>query len=140
VNMMFEVVTAATLRGLISTRPMISTTDPADLGWTIFTRPKSIPWLSVCRVSAVATAVVDTAADLTAWTNSFENIQCYDKLKVKAILSEIRGRNTTLRVQPPYLVLFGVNFQAVSVGQKLVENGVEGGYTDALGTPRKLNL
>src|SRR5262249_43219378 len=31
--------------------------------------------------------------------------------------------------------LFGMNFQAVSVGQKLIENGVKGGYTDAAGTP-----
>jgi arylsulfatase A-like enzyme len=28
-----------------------------------------------------------------------------------------------------------MNFQAVSVGQKLIENGVDGGYTDAAGTP-----
>ena len=33
--------------------------------------------------------------------------------------------------------IFGMNFQAVSVGQKLVEksNGVTGGYLDAAGTP-----
>ena len=28
-----------------------------------------------------------------------------------------------------------MNFQAVSVGQKLIENGVKGGYLDAAGTP-----
>jgi membrane-anchored protein YejM (alkaline phosphatase superfamily) len=28
-----------------------------------------------------------------------------------------------------------MNFQAVSVGQKLIEHGVKGGYTDAAGTP-----
>jgi predicted AlkP superfamily pyrophosphatase or phosphodiesterase len=28
-----------------------------------------------------------------------------------------------------------MNFQAVSVGQKLIENGRKGGYTDAAGTP-----
>ena len=31
--------------------------------------------------------------------------------------------------------MFGMNFQAVSVGQKLIEKGVKGGYTDAIGTP-----
>src|SRR6202030_3398291 len=33
--------------------------------------------------------------------------------------------------------IFGMNFQAVSVGQKLIEksNGVTGGYLDAAGTP-----
>jgi arylsulfatase A-like enzyme len=32
-------------------------------------------------------------------------------------------------------VVFGMNFQAVSVGQKLIENGVFGGYKDAAGNP-----
>ena len=33
--------------------------------------------------------------------------------------------------------MFGMNFQAFSVGQKLIEasNGVTGGYLDAAGTP-----
>jgi arylsulfatase A-like enzyme len=31
--------------------------------------------------------------------------------------------------------IFGMNFQAVSVGEKLIENGVKGGYTDAAGDP-----
>ena len=31
--------------------------------------------------------------------------------------------------------IFGMNFQAVSVGEKLIENGVYGGYTDAAGDP-----
>ena len=30
---------------------------------------------------------------MTAWTNSFQNIQCYDTLKVNAILNEIVGKN-----------------------------------------------
>jgi hypothetical protein len=79
----------------------------------------------------------DTGADLTAWTNSFENIQCYDTLKVDAILNEIDGKNHlgTKNTQVP--TVFGMNFQALSVGQKLIEksNGVTGGYLDAAGTP-----
>ena len=35
----------------------------------------------------------DPGSDLTAWTNSFQNIQCYDTLKVDAILNEIDGKN-----------------------------------------------
>src|SRR5580700_4291736 len=31
--------------------------------------------------------IPDTGADLTAWTNSFQNIQCYDTLKVNAVLN-----------------------------------------------------
>jgi hypothetical protein len=79
----------------------------------------------------------DPGSDLTAWTNSFQNIQCYDTLKVDAILNEINGKNHlgTKNTQVP--TIFGMNFQAVSVGQKLVEksNGATGGYLDAAGTP-----
>jgi arylsulfatase A-like enzyme len=35
----------------------------------------------------------------------------------------------------PVPSIFGMNFQAVSVGQKLIENGVLGGYSDGAGTP-----
>ena len=73
-----------------------------------------------------------------AWTDSFVNIQCYDTLKVSAILNEIDGK-THLGQKAQVPNLFGMNFQAVSVGQKLIEkiNGskVFGGYTDAAGTP-----
>ena len=81
--------------------------------------------------------VLDPGSDITAWTNSFQNIQCYDTLKVNAILNEIEGKNHlgTHRTEVP--TIFGMNFQAVSVAQKLVEksNGVTGGYLDAAGTP-----
>ncbi len=79
--------------------------------------------------------------DNTSWTNSFDNIQCYDTLKVNAILNWIDGKSHlgggSLKHTPN---VFGMNFQAVSVGQKLIEaqtNGVTitGGYLDAAGTP-----
>jgi Type I phosphodiesterase / nucleotide pyrophosphatase len=81
--------------------------------------------------------VPDTGADLTAWTNSFQNIECYDTLKVDAILNEIDGKNHLGTKTTRVPTVFGMNFQAVSVGQKLVEksNGVTGGYLDAAGTP-----
>lgn len=81
--------------------------------------------------------ILDPSSDLTAWTNSFQSIQCYDTLKVNAILNEIDGKNHlgTRRTEVP--TIFGMNFQAVSVGQKLNEksNGITGGYLDAAGTP-----
>ena len=81
--------------------------------------------------------VRDPGSDLTSWTNSFQNVQCYDTLKVDAILNQINGRNHlgTRKTQVP--TIFGMNFQAVSVGQKLIEasNSVTGGYLDAAGTP-----
>ena len=79
--------------------------------------------------------VRDPGSDLTAWTNSFENIQCYDTLKVKAVLNWINGKNHlgTKHARTP--TVFGMNFQAVSVGQKLIEGSTKGGYLDAAGTP-----
>ena len=77
----------------------------------------------------------DSGADLTAWTNSFENIQCYDTLKVNAILNEIHGK-THNGAAAKVPTIFGMNFQAVSAGQKLIEANVgSGGYKDAKGVP-----
>jgi hypothetical protein len=56
---------------------------------------------------------------------------------VKAILSEISGKKHNGSSAVPVPTLFGMNFQAVSVGEKLVENEITGGYKDALGTPSK---
>ena len=82
-------------------------------------------------------SVLDPGSDLSAWTNSFQNIQCYDTLKVNAILNEIDGKNHLGTKKTRVPTIFGMNFQAVSVGQKLIEksNGVTGGYLDAAGTP-----
>ena len=69
------------------------------------------------------------------WTDSFLNIQCYDQLKVNAVVNWIKGRTHLGTSNAPVPNIFGMNFQAVSVGQKLIESGVRGGYTDAAGTP-----
>jgi hypothetical protein len=86
--------------------------------------------------------VLDPNSDLTAWTNSFQNIQCYDTLKVDAVLNEIDGKNHLGTKQTKVPTIMGMNFQAVSVGQKLIEksNGVTGGYLDAAGTPTQALL
>jgi hypothetical protein len=83
------------------------------------------------------------ATSTNAWTDSFQNIQCYDSLKVQAILNEIDGKLHGGRLSAPVPELFGMNFQAVSVGEKLVEANPPtnpnfsqtGGYLDPLGTP-----
>ena len=69
------------------------------------------------------------------WTTSFVEIRCYDQLKVNAVLNWIKGKTHLGGTKAPVPVVFGMNFQAVSVGQKLIENGVKGGYTDAAGDP-----
>jgi hypothetical protein len=65
------------------------------------------------------------------FTSSIDGIEYYDGIKVTAIINEINGYNHmgTIHVGTP--AIFGMNFQAVSVGQKLKTSG----YTDAVGTP-----
>lgn len=71
-----------------------------------------------------------------------------DALKVAAILNEIRGFDHKGEKHVGVPTVFGMNFQAVSVGQKLLKdnfdgscaadtafNGQRGGYVDGLGTP-----
>jgi Type I phosphodiesterase / nucleotide pyrophosphatase len=81
--------------------------------------------------------VPDPGSDVTSWTNSFQNIQCYDQLKVNAILNEIDGKDHLGNKKTAVPTIFGMNFQAVSVAQKLIEasNNTKGGYLDAAGTP-----
>ena len=73
------------------------------------------------------------------YTKSFQNIQCYDTLKVNAILNQIAGKTHDGSARAPTPALFGMNFQAVSVGQKLIEKStspkIVGGYVDSIGTP-----
>jgi Type I phosphodiesterase / nucleotide pyrophosphatase len=83
-------------------------------------------------------------APSNAWTDSFQNIQCYDTLKVNSILNEINGKTHNGSGPAPVPTVFGMNFQAVSVGEKLIEKSlsptVTGGYLDAQGTPSEALL
>ena len=71
-------------------------------------------------------------------TNFFSKTLAYDDMKVAAILHEIDGLDHTGTTATGVPALFGMNFQAVSVGQKLDMTplgGAKGGYLDAAGTP-----
>jgi predicted AlkP superfamily pyrophosphatase or phosphodiesterase len=65
------------------------------------------------------------------FTSSIDGVQYYDGIKVQAILNEIDGLDHTGNLSLGTPAILGMNFQSVSVGQKLVT----GGYTDAVGTP-----
>jgi len=54
-------------------------------------------------------------------TDYLGNTEAYDQIKVDAILNEIDGRNSAATRTAPVPNIFGMNFQAVSVGQKLVD-------------------
>lgn len=97
--------------------------------------PVALPQVKLLNCNPLPDSTAISSSN--AWTDSFANIQCYDSLKVQAILNEIDGLShdgTTARRVPN---VFGMNFQAVSVGEKLVEKsiGQKGGYLDSAGTP-----
>lgn len=94
-----------------------------------------IPLPGVTTPTGVGCSRIPDPSSVGDWTGSFANIQCYDTLKVNAILNEINGKtHTGANARTP--AIFGMNFQAVSIGQKLIEKNVgTGGYLDATGTP-----
>jgi hypothetical protein len=84
--------------------------------------------------------VRDTVSGPIAWNASFANIQCYDALKVSALLKQIAGKtHSGAAARKP--ALFGMNFQAVYIGQSVSEPGVGvGGYQNAAALPSPLLL
>ena len=65
------------------------------------------------------------------WTTSICGITTYDGPKVQAIINEIDGFDHTRTAQVGVPAIFGMNFQTVSVGQKLHKDYQQGpcGYT-----------
>ena len=70
-------------------------------------------------------------------TNNLALTEAYDDLKVTAILNEAAGRDHTGASVVGVPTIFGMNFQAVSVAQKLTGSGcpLGCGYTGANGRP-----
>jgi hypothetical protein len=78
------------------------------------------------------------------YTTAYKAVRTYDSIKVRAVLNWIDGFNavgdTKLAGAP---AIFGMNFQSVSVGQKLAKAGdadyqtpnLTGGYLDSNATP-----
>jgi hypothetical protein len=95
--------------------------------------PVSLPQFPGCGTVPFA----DTAPD-DGWTNSFDDIKCYDQIHVQAVINQIDGYNHDRTAKVGVPTLFGTNFQSVSVGEKLAVDpvsGQKGGYSDVLGTP-----
>jgi hypothetical protein len=81
----------------------------------------------------IGTAPSPLTSPLTAViTDNFQLTMNYDDLKVDAIVSEINGLDHTGMNTVGVPTLFGMNFQAVSVAQKLdmssLPDGLSGGY------------
>ncbi len=81
--------------------------------------------------SAIGQGDITSSVAATTW---------YDGVKVAAILNQIQGKSSSGAAGAGVPAIFGMNFQSVSVGQKvandpLASSGPRGGYADAAGTP-----
>jgi hypothetical protein len=141
VNTIFEVVrSAGGLTAWTDKHPSYEWTNgPSGKGVEDFYGPEinSIPVALPQFPGCAPVPFADPTPD-DGWTNSFEDIKCYDLLHVAAVLNQIDGYSHDRSRKVGVPALFGTNFQAVSVGEKLAVDpvtGLKGGYTDAIGTP-----
>jgi predicted AlkP superfamily pyrophosphatase or phosphodiesterase len=93
--------------------------------------------LSAANISLIASLGLHSTAPPPAviaggdFTSSIDGVEWYDGIKVQAIINEINGFDHTGKSHRATPTIFGMNFQAVSVGQKLNI----GGYVDPAATP-----
>ncbi len=93
------------------------------------------------EINAIDT--LDAGANGTDFTQSYKSAQTYDQLKVNAVINEINGFDSSGNTKVGVPVLFGMNFQSVSVGQKLASSGpvdqpgLIGGYASSSPTGAK---
>ena len=94
-----------------------------------------VPLPGVKTLEGAACDPIRDPVGASAWNASFENIQCYDAIKVYALLNQIAGKTHS---GAPAVVpaVFGMNFQSVYVGQSVNEAGVAaGGYKNVAAVP-----
>jgi hypothetical protein len=89
------------------------------------------PEINSTSVLATAPQLIPTPQASDDWTVNPVYTRYYDNLKVTAVLNWIKGLDHTGTTTVGVPAIFGMNFQAVSVGQKVTADG----YTDATGTP-----
>jgi hypothetical protein len=94
-----------------------------------------VPLPGVKTLDGVPCDPIRDSVGVSAWNASFANIQCYDAIKVYALLNQIAGKthSGTPAVVP---AVFGMNFQSVYVGESVNEAGLAiGGYKNAAALP-----
>src|ERR1700678_4026101 len=94
-----------------------------------------VPLPGVKTLEGAACDPIRDSIGAAAWNASFENIQCYDAIKVYGLLNQIAGKtHSGAPAQVP--AVFGMNFQSVYVGESVNEAGVgAGGYKNAAALP-----
>lgn len=93
------------------------------------------PFMTEINADLIPGSLVDTrgrtiafphpnpSGDPNGWfiTDSVGNTEAYDQIKVDAILNQVDGRTSAGTGHPGMPAIFGMNFQAVSVAQKLID-------------------
>lgn len=140
VNTIFEVARAAGLRTAWTDKhPSYEWTNgPSGKGVDDFYGPEinSIP-VALPFAGCTPVPYPDPTPD-DGWTTALANARCYDLIHVQAVLNQIDGYKHDRSKWVGVPALFGTNFQAVSVGQKLNTDpvtGQPGGYANVLGKP-----
>jgi hypothetical protein len=102
---------------------------------------KGIDDLFTPEINSQMSVLLPGAPKDADFTKSYAAVRTYDTFKVKAVLNWIDGYNSTRTAKPGVPAVFGMNFQSVSVGQKLAKAGygddasLTGGYLDSNATP-----
>ena len=94
-----------------------------------------VPLPGVKTLDGAACDPIRDSVGVSAWNASFANIQCYDAIKVYALLNQIAGKTHS---GAPAVVpaVFGMNFQSVYVGESVNEPPLgTGGYKNAAAAP-----
>jgi hypothetical protein len=140
VNTIFEVAKAAGLRTAWTDKhPSYEWTNgPSGKGVDDFFGPEinSIP-VALPFAGCTPVPFQDPTPD-DGWTTALANARCYDLIHVQAVLNQIQGFTHDRSKWVGVPAIFGTNFQAVSVGQKLNTDpvtGLPGGYANVLGAP-----
>ena len=89
------------------------------------------PEINSTSLLATAPFLIPTPKASDDWTVNPVYTRFYDNLKVTAVLNWIKGLDHTGAKTVGVPAIFGMNFQAVSVGEKVTADG----YVDAAGTP-----
>jgi hypothetical protein len=94
-----------------------------------------VPLPGVTTPEGLSCATIPDPSSLSGWNSSFANIQCYDAVRLNALLNQIAGK-THNGAPAEVPAVFGMNFQSVYTGQILIESGVgTGGYQNAAALP-----
>ncbi len=115
------------------------TAGPGGTGLNDFFGPEVastvVPLPGVKTSEGVSCASIRDTSNTSSWIGSFQNVQCFDALRVNAVLNQIAGKTHS---GAPAVVptVFGMNFQSVFVGQAVAEPNIgRGGYENAAGVP-----